>query len=440
MYRQFSHISSVIRFIFLNLIFISTLAGMVRADGTYEGSLMIIIAEPVSRWEDYSVVPYNFAYLHMALDTAIALDSMQSAHITASWDASGTSYSDIQRDNIISFAVIHNASPYVGYSAPPNGNPFTAYWVDAAAAATPDSQWGNTGNPDFTHTVFGEEGTSTYCPDCPVMRAFLHEVFETHDYPFFYTALVADKNAEAYQRLWNYYNVSWIPICYYDGGYIVNWGGIGEDDAIYRHCIETAGCRPVMTLGLTAQMNWLGGGQVEIIVDIVNSGYQNIAPGKPSSPSGINKGYYLNQFEFSSRGTDQDSEQLYYRFQWSPSEVSDWMGPYQSGDSCYAAHTWAALGSFYIKVQTLDEWNFTSYWSDSILVTTYNYFAGDPNGDHYVNILDCTYLIRYLYKSGPPPNPLAAGDANGNGSINILDVTYLINFLYKGGPAPVYPS
>jgi hypothetical protein len=73
-------------------------------------------------------------------------------------------------------------------------------------------------------------------------------------------------------------------------------------------------------------------------------------------------------------------------------------------------------------------------------VTVYAYLAGDPNGSGTVNILDCTYIINYLYKGGPAPNPLQSGDVNGNGSTNILDVTYLINYLYKGGPAPVYPS
>jgi len=60
---------------------------------------------------------------------------------------------------------------------------------------------------------------------------------------------------------------------------------------------------------------------------------------------------------------------------------------------------------------------------------------GDANGDGAINILDATYLINYLYRDGPPPDPYA-GDINGDGSINILDVTYLINYLYKDGPPP----
>lgn len=68
-----------------------------------------------------------------------------------------------------------------------------------------------------------------------------------------------------------------------------------------------------------------------------------------------------------------------------------------------------------------------------------NFVCGDANGSLSINLLDVTYLINYLYKGGPEPDPLPAGDANGNGAINILDATYLISYLYKGGPAPLCP-
>jgi hypothetical protein len=64
---------------------------------------------------------------------------------------------------------------------------------------------------------------------------------------------------------------------------------------------------------------------------------------------------------------------------------------------------------------------------------------GDVNNNGFVNILDVTYLIAYLYKSGPAvPCP---DEANTNGAlpINILDVTYLLSSLYKNGPGPVCP-
>jgi len=66
-----------------------------------------------------------------------------------------------------------------------------------------------------------------------------------------------------------------------------------------------------------------------------------------------------------------------------------------------------------------------------------DYVCGDANDDEAVNILDVTFMINYLYKSGPAPDPIIAADATGDLSINILDVTYLINYLYKGGAEPI---
>ncbi|GEM_PF-6426093 len=72
--------------------------------------------------------------------------------------------------------------------------------------------------------------------------------------------------------------------------------------------------------------------------------------------------------------------------------------------------------------------------------STYPEFkCGDANGDCAINLLDATYILNYLYYSGPAPNPIGAADANGNGAVNVLDVTYLIDYIYKGESAPVCP-
>jgi hypothetical protein len=63
--------------------------------------------------------------------------------------------------------------------------------------------------------------------------------------------------------------------------------------------------------------------------------------------------------------------------------------------------------------------------------------CGDSDNSGTVNILDVTYIINYLYKFGPAPDPEDIADADGSGVINLLDVTYLVNYLYKYGPAPI---
>ncbi len=66
--------------------------------------------------------------------------------------------------------------------------------------------------------------------------------------------------------------------------------------------------------------------------------------------------------------------------------------------------------------------------------------AGDVNNNGSVNLLDVTFLINFLYKSGAQPPCRQQADVNGNGVVNLLDITYLINFLYKSGPAPKCPA
>ena len=61
------------------------------------------------------------------------------------------------------------------------------------------------------------------------------------------------------------------------------------------------------------------------------------------------------------------------------------------------------------------------------------FICGDANGNGSVNIIDVSYIINYLYKHGPAPNPLELADVNHSDTINVLDVSYLINFLYRHG-------
>ena len=64
------------------------------------------------------------------------------------------------------------------------------------------------------------------------------------------------------------------------------------------------------------------------------------------------------------------------------------------------------------------------------------FIYGDANGDGKVTVSDAVFLINYLFKGGPAPDPLEAGDADCSGAVNVNDVIYLINYLFKGGPVP----
>jgi len=73
------------------------------------------------------------------------------------------------------------------------------------------------------------------------------------------------------------------------------------------------------------------------------------------------------------------------------------------------------------------------------VVETQVYVCGDANGDGDVNVGDGVFIINYVFKGGPAPDPLCAADPNGDGTPNVGDAVYIIGYVFKGGPAPVEP-
>ncbi len=62
--------------------------------------------------------------------------------------------------------------------------------------------------------------------------------------------------------------------------------------------------------------------------------------------------------------------------------------------------------------------------------------TGDCNKNGYIDVGDVVYLINYLFKGGPPPNPLWMGNVNCDGVVDVGDIVYLINYLFQGGQPP----
>ncbi len=61
---------------------------------------------------------------------------------------------------------------------------------------------------------------------------------------------------------------------------------------------------------------------------------------------------------------------------------------------------------------------------------------GNVNGLGAITVADLTYLVSYLFNSGPTPPCLDEANVNGIGSITIADLTYLVSFLFNSGPLP----
>jgi uncharacterized repeat protein (TIGR01451 family) len=64
------------------------------------------------------------------------------------------------------------------------------------------------------------------------------------------------------------------------------------------------------------------------------------------------------------------------------------------------------------------------------------YILGDVNTDGIIELGDVVFLINYLFRAGPAPEPIWLGDANCDDLVELGDVVYLINYLFRGGPSP----
>jgi hypothetical protein len=71
-------------------------------------------------------------------------------------------------------------------------------------------------------------------------------------------------------------------------------------------------------------------------------------------------------------------------------------------------------------------------------LSDFHYLNGDANRDDNINIGDAVFLINYVFKGGPAPDPVLAGDANCDVEVNVGDAVRIIDHVFKGGQAPCY--
>jgi len=62
---------------------------------------------------------------------------------------------------------------------------------------------------------------------------------------------------------------------------------------------------------------------------------------------------------------------------------------------------------------------------------------GDADGSGAITSADIVYLINYVFKSGPSPQPRNNGDVDASCFINTGDIVYLVEYVFKGGAAPL---
>lgn len=108
----------------------------------YGGHIRVYVTELVSSmgWKDKGGNLYEFPFLDYAFNQNISVIAQDKWQQSTTWngathqDGYGHYFTSITPDNIMIIAAVFDTTWHQGYSDPPNGYPFSAYYVDETAA------------------------------------------------------------------------------------------------------------------------------------------------------------------------------------------------------------------------------------------------------------------------------------------------------------------
>ena len=95
----------------------------------------------------------------------------------------------------------------------------------------------------------------------------------------------------------------------------------------------------------------------------------NQPPETPTKPDGPEIVGQYAEATFTTSTIDPEEEEVYYMFDWGDGSFSDWVGPYDSGETGEAIHSWADFGEFEVKAIAKDINDIQSKWSEPAIVT-----------------------------------------------------------------------
>jgi hypothetical protein len=87
--------------------------------------------------------------------------------------------------------------------------------------------------------------------------------------------------------------------------------------------------------------------------------------------------------------TDPEMENIYYMVDWGDGTTSDWLGPYASGETGTADHTWDTRGTYVIKVKAKDATGHESDWGELEITVP----VGTPATDSVKTLVWGTILL-----------------------------------------------
>ncbi len=92
-------------------------------------------------------------------------------------------------------------------------------------------------------------------------------------------------------------------------------------------------------------------------------------PHKPITPDGPSSGSPGITYTYSTYTLDPNGDEISYMFDWDDGTMSDWLGPFASGQNMSGEHMWSEKGTYNIRVKAMDISGLESEWSDSLEIT-----------------------------------------------------------------------
>ena len=135
-------------------------------------------------------------------------------------------------------------------------------------------------NSKLNNTVFAEETTASWCPNCPVAAEALYNIYQSGNYSFYYVALIEDKNIIAKNRNIDYcfgiFKIRAFPTVYFDGGYVNMVGekiDVKQTESAYRSLIEQVEQRTTRKpITMESTVTWNNNAKITVTLTLTNQG------------------------------------------------------------------------------------------------------------------------------------------------------------------------
>ena len=122
-------------------------------------------------------------------------------------------------------------------------------------------------------------------------------------------------------------------------------------------------------------------------------------PDKPQTPSGPSYGEKGIEYIYTTRTTDPNDDQVFYKWDWGDGNFSEWFGPYESEEEVSASYNWSQ-GSYDVRVKAMDVNGEESLWSDPLPITMPRFKLAKPFFIRMLNkVITCFPLLEQLYKT-----------------------------------------